>query len=227
MGLILNIETATEVCSVSLGRDGHSELTLETNEPQTHSSQLTCLIEQLLADCGVGVNALDAVAISSGPGSYTGLRIGASVAKGICFATNCGLLAVDTLESLAYAAKQKTEGGMYIIPMIDARRMEVYTAVFDQNLQCLEEKSAKIINENSFESYRITNTTIFLCGNGAKKTMPFFPENNLIFHPIFCSAEHLTKLSDKQLNMDNFVNLAYYSPEYLKSPKITISKKRL
>lgn len=227
MGLILNIETATEVCSVSLGRDGQSVLVLESNEPQTHSSQLTCLIEQLLADCEVGVNALDAVAVSSGPGSYTGLRIGASVAKGICFASNCGLLSVDTLESLAHAAKQKTEGGKYFIPMIDARRMEVYTAVYDHNLECVEEKSAKIIDEKSLESYKITNKTIFLCGNGAKKTMPFFKENNLIFHPVFCSAKHLTALSEKLLNMNNFVNLAYYSPEYLKSPKITISKKRL
>jgi len=228
MGLILNIETATEVCSVSLGKNGKAILTLESSEPQTHSSQLTCLIEQLLSECGVTAKALDAVAISSGPGSYTGLRIGASTAKGICYAVDCGLLAVDTLESLAQATKIITkEDNGYFIPMIDARRMEVYTAVFDFNLNCIEEKNAKIIDENSFEQYRITNKKIFLSGNGAKKTINFFQKNEIILNPVFCSATHLTSLSENQLNIKNFCNLAYYSPQYLKSPKITISKKRL
>jgi len=227
LGLILNIETATEVCSVSLGKDGQEILTLESNQPQTHASQLTCLIEQLIVDCGYRIQDLDAIAVSSGPGSYTGLRIGAAVAKGICYATDCGLIAIDTLESLAHATKEIKPEGDYFIPMIDARRMEVYTSVYDNDLNCLEEKNAKIIDENSFLSYRNSNKKSFLSGNGAKKTLPFFNENNIQFIPIFCSAKHLNKLSEKNLNIKNFVNLAYYSPEYIKSPKITISKKRL
>lgn len=227
MGLILNIETATEVCSVSLGKDGQSLLTLESSEPQTHSSTLTSLIEQLMAECGFGYNALDAVAVSGGPGSYTGLRIGTSAAKGICFASDCGLIAVDTLESLARATQQQVPDGSFYIPMIDARRMEVYTAVFDEKLSCMEQKSAKIINENSFAHYQNTNKRIFLSGNGAKKTMDFWRGNNIVFHPVFCSASHLTGLSENQLNINNFCDLAYYSPDYLKSPNITISKKRL
>jgi len=227
MGLILNIETATEICSVNLGRDGQSIFTLESLEPQTHASQLTCLIERLLAECGVGVAALDAVAVSAGPGSYTGLRIGTSVAKGICFAVDCGLLAVDTLESLAHATKEISEDGDFFIPMIDARRMEVYTAVYNKKLECVEKKNAKIIDKNSFESYIITNKKIFLSGNGSKKTMHFFDKNNIKYQSVICSASNLTKLSERELNIDNFVNLAYYSPEYLKNPNITISKKRL
>lgn len=227
MGLILNIETATEVCSVSLGKDGESILTLEASQPQTHSSELTCLIERLLAECGMSVRSLDAVGVSSGPGSYTGLRIGTSVAKGICYAVDCGLIAVDTLESLAHATKQAVPDGNYFIPMIDARRMEVYTAVFDQNLICVEEKSAKIINENSFEGFRTKKEKIYLSGNGAKKTMHFFNENDINLHSVFCSASHLTRLSEKKLNISDFVDVAYYSPDYLKSPNITISKKRL
>ncbi len=228
MGLILNIETSTNVCSVCLGRNGALIHLEETNVPQAHAGTLTIQIEKLLKATGIVLSDLDAVAISEGPGSYTGLRIGTSVAKGICYALDKPLISVDTLKSIAEATKNKENINGFYIPMIDARRMEVYTAIYgDPSQEPLEITHAKIINESSFQSYINQGLPLILSGNGALKCKPLLGEKNILYSEVECSAANMMGLSQNALNINKICDLAYYSPSYLKSPKITISKKKL
>ncbi len=228
MALILNIETSTKVCSVSLGLDGECVGLVESEIPQAHASQLTRLIEQLMADSNKELKELDAVAVSGGPGSYTGLRIGVSTAKGICYALNKPLIAVDTLKALAWAGMDKIGEEGFYVPMIDARRMEVYTATYAfQEKNPLEKTQARIIDESSRDLYMSLGKNFYLMGNGAEKCMDLLTYPNFQLLSLGCSAKHMVPLSQKQFIIGEFSDLAYYSPSYLKSPKITISKKKL
>jgi tRNA threonylcarbamoyladenosine biosynthesis protein TsaB len=227
MSKILCIETATEICSVSLSHNGKTIALAETDQGFSHAANLTILIQKCLNEASLTLNALDAVALSQGPGSYTGLRIGVSVAKGICYALDKQLIAIDTLEALAWACANEEKQDAHYCSMIDARRMEVYTARY--NLQGEEEHSvsALIVEESAFEDIFAKEETIIFCGNGAEKCKPILTSPFAKFSPIVCSAKHLSFLAKKYFDESKFCDLAYFSPLYYKSPNITIPKKIL
>ena len=219
--MILCLETATPVCSVALN-DGCCTLALRETEGQNaHSEKITNFIREVMETVGIDYSQLDAVAVSKGPGSYTGLRIGVSTAKGICYAADLPLMAIDTLEAMAYGMKEKfgsqiSENDM-LVPMIDARRMEVYASIFDANLNKIEDTAARIIDENSFEDLR-KDHHLWLFGDGAPKLSKLFenqPNVSVIdgFRP---SAAYMRPLSERALLNKDFVDVAYFEPFYLK-----------
>lgn len=232
MSLILNIESATDICSINISRDG--EIVAEREiVGNSHAEKMTLLIQECLEIGKLKMRDLDAVAISNGPGSYTSLRIGASTAKGICYALDIPLIAVDTLESLAMAAYAEVgdDAALYC-PMIDARRMEVYAALYkystDKNaLEIIEPMNPKIIDVDSYSEYLKENIKMVFCGNGAPKCETLFRDSDVIFAPIECSARYLSYISYRAFVAEKFVNIAYHAPQYLKAPNITISKKNL
>ncbi|MFT6320447.1 MAG: tRNA threonylcarbamoyladenosine biosynthesis protein TsaB [Granulosicoccus sp.] len=227
MSKILCIETATDICSVSLSHDGKTIALAETAKGFSHASTLTILIQNCLDETNLTLNELDAVALSQGPGSYTGLRIGVSVAKGICYALDKPMIAIDTLEALAWACAEEEKQDTHYCPMVDARRMEVYTAMY--NLKGEEEQSvnALIVEENAFEAIFSKEETIIFCGNGSEKCQPILTSPFAKFSPIICSAKHLSFLAKKYFDEGNFCDVAYFSPLYYKSPNITIPRKNL
>ena len=219
--MILCLETATPVCSVALN-DGCCTLALRETEGQNaHSEKITNFIREAMETAGIDYRQLDAVAVSKGPGSYTGLRIGVSTAKGICYAADVPLMAIDTLEAMAHGMKEKLGSQLaendLLIPMIDARRMEVYAAVFDANLNKIEDTAALVIDENAFEDLRKYHH-LWLFGDGAPKLNKLF-ENQLnisIVDGFKPSAAFMRSLADKALREHNFVDVAYFEPFYLK-----------
>lgn len=227
MSKILCIETATDICSVSLSHDGKTIALAETAKGFSHASTLTILIQNCLEEVSLTLNELNAIAISQGPGSYTGLRIGVSVAKGICYALDKPMIAIDTLEALAWACAEEEKQDVHYSPMVDARRMEVYTAMY--NLKGKEEQSvnALIVEENAFEAIFSKEETIIFCGNGSEKCQPILTSPFAKFSPIICSAKHLSFLAKKYFDEGNFCDVAYFSPLYYKSPNITIPRKNL
>ncbi len=230
MPIILNIETATPICSVAIS-EGDTVLAFqETHEHNSHSAKLSLFIQRCLEDAGMGMDDLDAVAVSSGPGSYTGLRIGYSTAKGICYALDKPLIVVDTLKSIAFAAKKDPLYGedFLLCPMIDARRMEVYMAIFDHELKKNTSHQAFILEKNSFGKFFDKGINILFCGNGSFKVPTVIANDKAIISKIECSALNMLQLSaDAYDEKEAFENLAYASPLYIKSPFITKPKKRL
>ena len=225
--LILNLETATDRCSVCLSRGAEIESFMEAEETYQHSKVITILIDACLKKSGCSLQDLDAVAVSSGPGSYTSLRVGAATAKGICFSLNKPLVVVETLRSLAVATRKVVETeDAYYCPMIDARRMEVYCQIFDADGKPLEEAAAKIIGEGSFDEYFSAGKSLVFSGNGAQKCRPIFDGKKARFEDVFCSAKHLVELSLEEFRAGRFVDLAYFTPNYLKAPNITTPKKK-
>jgi len=213
MNLILNIDTAVDVASVCLAGDG-KVLQYDSNKTlKDHASWLHPAISKLLMDSGFSMPDLKAVAVSIGPGSYTGLRIGLSSAKGICYALNIPLIAIGTLDMMAFAVKD--EGGNLICPMIDARRMEVFTALYDKDLKQLTEPSAMVIDENSFSEHLSAKKIIFH-GNGSNKLRPIITNSNAVFSPIQANAVHLAELSSPGFIKQEFADLAYIQPLYVK-----------
>jgi tRNA threonylcarbamoyladenosine biosynthesis protein TsaB len=219
--MILCLETATPVCSVALN-DGCCTIALSETEGQNaHSEKITNFIREVMETAKIDYKQLDTVAVSQGPGSYTGLRIGVSTAKGICYAADLPLMAIDTLEAMAYGMKAKLgsqicENDLFI-PMIDARRMEVYAAVFDANLQRINDTAALVIDENTFADLQKYHR-LWLFGDGAPKLKQVFenqPNVNIVdgFKP---SAAYMLNLADKALREHNFVDVAYFEPFYLK-----------
>jgi tRNA threonylcarbamoyladenosine biosynthesis protein TsaB len=219
MALILNLETATTACSVSLAKDGKLIALKELDGDYTHAENLTIFIEEVLKQAKVQLNELDAVAVSKGPGSYTGLRIGVSSAKGLCYSLNKPLLAVNTLESMANTAAQLAEipAGALLCPMIDARRMEVFCALFNKSGKEIRTTSAEIIEENSFADL-LSDQKIYFFGDGAAKCKDVLSKNpNACFiDGISCSAKDMTGLSEKAFQLKQFEDLAYFEPFYLK-----------
>ncbi|MES2485632.1 MAG: tRNA (adenosine(37)-N6)-threonylcarbamoyltransferase complex dimerization subunit type 1 TsaB [Bacteroidota bacterium] len=212
MGLILNIETATKNCSVCIAKDGATLAIREyAGEGYAHAEKLHVFIEEVLKETGKIYNDIKAVAVSMGPGSYTGLRIGVSAAKGLCYALGVPLIAVDTLEILAH--KITVEEGV-IIPMIDARRMEAYTAVFDVAHNKTRETKAEIITEESFADIA---GTIHLLGDGAAKCKEVLPSGKFIYHEeLYPSAAQMSVLSFNKYKKSDTVDVAYFEPFYLK-----------
>lgn len=227
MSLILHIETATDICSVALSEGEHLRCLEEAKEPFKHAAQLTLLIQAVLEQSGLNLPALDAVSISSGPGSYTSLRVGTATAKGICYALEKPLIAVDTLQALALSClKQEREEGLYY-PMIDARRMEVYTAGFDATNDRLTDAYALIVDEQTFAEPLAKGQQIILCGSGAAKCKTVLPKEGVLYSDIDCSATHLVPLAYRAYEAEQFEDIAYYDPLYLKPPNITKAKKVL
>ena len=219
--MILCLETATPVCSVALNESCCTIALRETEGQNAHSEKITNFIREVMETAKIDYRQLDAVAVSQGPGSYTGLRIGVSTAKGICYAADLPLMAIDTLEAMAYGMKAKLGSQVaendLLVPMIDARRMEVYAAVFDANLNKVNDTAALVIDENSFEDLRKEHR-LWLFGDGAPKLSKLFenqPNINIVdgFHP---SAAYMLPLAEKALRAHDFVDVAYFEPFYLK-----------
>jgi tRNA threonylcarbamoyladenosine biosynthesis protein TsaB len=213
LSFILNIETATKNCSVSIAKNGETVLCKEiAEEGYSHAEKLHVFIEEIIAEAGITVQDLTAIAVSQGPGSYTGLRIGVSAAKGLCFALNIPLIAVDTLQTLASQAKVSVGK---IIPMLDARRMEVYSAIFNANLETERPIQAEVIDENSFKD--ITETVYFV-GDCADKCKPVLTKENFVFleEIKYPSASAMSKISFDKYQKSDTVDVAYFEPYYLK-----------
>jgi len=219
MSLILQIETATSICSVALAENGNFMACKEADQRNIHAEKITVFIDEVLHKAGKTYANLDAIAVSSGPGSYTGLRIGVSVAKGLCFALDKPLIAVETLEAMAsgFMAQSNISDDALLCPMIDARRMEVFTAVFDTSGKRVQPTSAEIIDENSFAALLSDHQMIFF-GDGAEKCRAVLGShpNSLIVDDFSNSARYLTgKAYAKYLNRE-FEDVAYFEPYYLK-----------
>ncbi len=222
MALILGIETATSICSVALVRDGQLLAIRESEGTKEHSAALTGYIADVFAEAGLAYQQLDAVAVSMGPGSYTGLRIGVSAAKGLCYALDKPFIAIQTLKSLAWQALQqysmqgKNLKNSLFCPMLDARRMEVYTAMFDQNLQVIDPVNASIITEDSFSSF--AGKEIIYFGDGALKCKSTFEEKSgfTFIDNIYLSAKAICMLAERDFENRTFADLAYCEPFYLK-----------
>jgi len=219
VSVILNIETSTRVCSVCLAVDGKPVFIRESFVKNTHAENVTVFSETVLQEAGFKWNNLDAVAVSKGPGSYTGLRIGVSTAKGFCYALDKPLIAINTLRAMAAGMIEKTENpeNYLFCPMIDARRMEVYAAVFDAGLHTIKKTSAVIVDENSFGDLFPTHKIIF-AGDGASKcTEVLGHQENAIFEKEFHpSAAYLAELAEEKFLRQEFEDVAYFEPFYLK-----------
>lgn len=216
MSLILSLETATSVCSVALHSDSAVLGTSDLHVGQKASSQLTVMINELLKRCDVQPNSLDAVAVSAGPGSYTGLRIGVATAKGMCFTLGIPLIAVNTLESMVTKIANHYSDDVIFCPMLDARRMEVYCLLANNKLEILEPTQAKVIDEESFLKTLESNKVIFF-GNGAAKCREMITHTNAVFlTDIVPSAKQVGNLAYSRFTAQQFENLADFEPYYLK-----------
>lgn len=223
MAYILNIETATKNCSVSVAKDGEIVAITELNEGGfSHAEKLHQFISDVINQANITFSNLKAIAVSKGPGSYTGLRIGVSAAKGLCFALDIPLISVNTLQSLAESVII-SEG--YKIPMLDARRMEVYSAVYDEQNNLKEDVTATIISEDSFLNF-LEKKTVYFFGDGADKCKEILTHKNAIFiDNKFPSAKEMGKLSYLKYKKSDIENVAYFEPFYLKDFMVTTSKK--
>lgn len=212
MTYILNIETATKNCSVSLAKNGETILCKEIAEQgYSHAEKLHVFIEEIVKEANVNFSEIKAVAVSKGPGSYTGLRIGVSAAKGLCYALQIPLISIDTMQVLA---KKAVVDGL-IVPMIDARRMEVYSAVFDKNHNKIKEVEAEVLTENSYQDF---DQTVYFVGDCQEKCQTVLVQDNFKFLPeiIFPSANEMSVLSFEKFQNNDFEDVAYFEPFYLK-----------
>ena len=238
--MILCLETSTAVCSVALVENGNVVALRESLDGQNHAEKITLFIDEVMKEAGVAYKDLDAVATSMGPGSYTGLRIGVSTAKGLCYAMEKPLIAIDTLAAMAYGFNdaetqrgkvtelmvgvnsqsqgQSQQPTAILCPMIDARRMEVYTAFFNEKLERTSETEALVIDENSFMELK-QNNHLYLFGDGADKLAALFEndENITVVEKFHCSAAYMARLADEAFTNRQFVDTAYFEPFYLKN----------
>ncbi len=228
MPLLLHIETTTRACSTGLSKDGSMLALRESiDKDYAHSNLLTVFVEELFKETDTKPAQLNAVSVSSGPGSYTGLRIGVSAAKGFCYALDIPLIAVSTLKALSVVAKDYLLANkdllspscleIYYCPMLDARRMEVYYSLFDNNLKQLKETVAAIIDEHSFEK-ELEDQKIFFFGDGAEKCRTVINSQNALFvNDIWPSAKGMVSEAEQKWQRKDFVDLAYFEPFYLKN----------
>lgn len=214
MAYILNIETATTNCSVSLSKEGETLVLKEDNSLEySHAESLHVFIDEALKSAHLEPKQIDAIAVSKGPGSYTGLRIGVSAAKGLCYALNIPLISLNTLQSLAHQIN--CDDGI-IIPMLDARRMEVYSAIYDSKYQEIRVTEAEILGENSFITY-LEKSKVYFIGNGVEKAKTLIHHPNAIFiDEKLPSASEMGRLSYHKYKKSDFEDVAYFEPFYLK-----------
>ena len=224
MAKILNIETATTNCSVSVSINGELVSIVEENTPNySHSEQLHVFIEKALKDASLTFTDIDVIAVSKGPGSYTGLRIGVSAAKGLCFSLDLPLISIPTLESMANQIIIKEDE--IVIPLLDARRMEVYSCVFDHSYQEIRKTKAEIIDENSFSEY-LNYKKIHLVGSGAEKCEDILKNEKFKFYKVvFPSSKEMGQLAQRKFAARNFEDVAYFEPYYLKDFILQTKKK--
>jgi tRNA threonylcarbamoyladenosine biosynthesis protein TsaB len=220
MPLILCIETATPACSVALVNNGAIVSTRHSNKKNAHSTILNLFIDEMMAEAGHGFSSLDAVAVSKGPGSYTGLRIGVSTAKGLCYALDIPVIAPDTLLCMAsgfLGANQNPDPDALLCPMIDARRMEVFSAIYDANLEPILPVDAVIVDENAFANLPAERPVYFF-GDGAAKCMEVLSQrSNWNYVPGFVnSAAHMAAIAGNFFAASRFEDVAYFEPFYLK-----------
>lgn len=216
MALILCIESSAEVCSVALSCDGKGIVVHEGGEERDHAKVLAPLIQKVLDEGNCRVAEIDAVAVSRGPGSYTSLRIGVSTAKGLCFAANKPLISIGSLHSLAALARvEEPSFDGLLCPLMDARRMEVYTALYDMNLNVVEDVSAKEVIESTFEDLLNGHRTLFF-GSGLEKCRPMLQNINASFAEVKPSAEGMVALAEQAFLNEDFEDVAYFEPFYLK-----------
>ncbi len=220
---IVNIETATKNCSVSIANNGQTIALKELNSGEySHAEKLHEFIKQVVKEAGIQLTDLKAVAVSKGPGSYTGLRIGVSAAKGLCFALDIPLISVNTLQALALSISI-TDG--LVIPLLDARRMEVYSSVFNSKNKTIREVKAEIISADSFSDYLNTQKVYFV-GDGVEKCKGIITHKNAVFiDDKLPSANEMSVLSYKKFKINNMENVAYFEPFYLKDFVAIKSKK--
>ena len=224
MDNILLIETSTALCSVALAQDGAITSYRESSAPKAHASLTAVFIQEMLAERGLTLADCDAICVSKGPGSYTGLRVGVSTAKGLCFGSGKPLLAVGTLDTLV-AQVETQEDYRYIIPMIDARRMEVYTAVFENGVQ-ITETAPMVIDETSFAEYLEQGPCLFI-GDGAGKCADVIKHPNAQFCQCWPKASAMLEPAMAAYKEKRFEDVAYFEPFYLKEFVATVSKKKL
>ncbi|MCK9641030.1 MAG: tRNA (adenosine(37)-N6)-threonylcarbamoyltransferase complex dimerization subunit type 1 TsaB [Prolixibacteraceae bacterium] len=234
MASILCLETSTEVCSVALAVNGTIVEEREDKSGKNHALLLTCFAEEVMKAQNRPFHQLDAVAVSGGPGSYTGLRIGVSTAKGLCYAAALPLIAIPSLEAMAHhvindfhAAGIGNNEPLYYCPMIDARRMEVYAAIYDQKMQLIRNIQADIIDHLSFSEF-FSNHKMLFFGNGADKCRTTIQHPNALFlDNITTSASHMAELAEAAYQNKRFADVAYYEPFYLKDFVATIPTKNI
>ena len=234
MALILSIETGTDICSVALANDGELMALRESDEGRDHAKKVALFVDELLRETGVQPSDLDAIAVGKGPGSYTGLRIGVSFAKGMCYALDIPLIAIGSLDALTEVAREDYDAGILDIedeewakaklcPLVDARRMEVYAQVFDNEGNTLTDVVAEVVTEESFKEWRKDKFVIF--GNGAKKCTELL--SDAIFVEVAPSARGIVRLAEEAFKAEKFEDLAYFEPFYLKEFLVIPSKKKL
>lgn len=224
MALILSIETTTPVCSVAIAQDGQLLSFRELNSVNSHAEILNGYIQEVLAESKHSLSDLQAIAVSEGPGSYTGLRIGVSTAKGLCYSLDIPLINISTLQSLAFHTLENIEKNLaekeniVFCPMIDARRMEAYTAHFNNKVEEVRKAEAEVIDENTYKELLEKNAFVF-SGDGSGKYQGFYKNHpNAYFYPeILASARGMLILAEKKFNTKDFADLAYFEPFYLKT----------
>ena len=224
MAKILNLETATTNCSVSIS-NGAEIIGIQENDSlnYSHAEQLHVFIKEALDEASLRFSDLDAVAISKGPGSYTGLRIGVSAAKGLCFSLDLPLISVPTLQSMA--CQLNVGEDEVIIPVLDARRMEVYSSVFDSEYQEIRETRAEVIDENAFSEY-VAHKKVHIIGSGAEKCKEVLGHSNFHFDSsVLPSSKQMAILSHKKFQTGQFEDVAYFEPYYLKDFVVHTKKK--
>ena len=228
MGKILSIDTAADICSVALGYDGELRDKMESAEDRSHAKLLTVLIQDILNKNGLQVADLDAIAVSEGPGSYTGLRIGVSAAKGICYVSKLPLIGISTLKTIAagYLINNSASAKTVLLPMLDARRMEVYYAEYDHTLNEKIAATPLVVNEESFKEYDNKNEIVLL-GSGAQKCSEVLSLNNAKYiTEVPNKAEFMVGLAEQSFLKKEFVDVAYFEPAYLKPFLATQPKKK-
>lgn len=235
MALILLIETGTDICSVGIARDGELLSLRESDQGRDHAKKVALFVDELLRETGIQPDELDAVAVGMGPGSYTGLRIGVSFAKGLCYGLQKPLIAVGSLDSLTAVAREDFEAGILdvpqwdrarLCPMVDARRMEVYTRIFTTQGEPLTEVSAEVITSESFADFRHNaEAPLVIFGNGAEKCRELLPD--AVWVNVAPSARGLARPAQEAFEAGRFEDVAYFEPFYLKDFVVIPSKKRL
>lgn len=234
MSLILCIETGTDICSVGIAKDGELLSLRESDEGRDHARKVAVFVDELLRETEIAPDDLDAVAVGKGPGSYTGLRIGVSFAKGLCYGLQKPLVAVGSLDALAEVAREDYEAGILSVddwenarlcPMVDARRMEVYAQIFDTEGRPQNEVSAEVITPESFAEFRGQGRPLVIFGSGARKCADLMPDATLV--EVTPSARGLARLAQEALDEGRTEDIAYFEPFYLKDFVVTTSKKPL
>ena len=235
--MILCLETSTAVCSVALVDNSNVIALRESLDDQNHAEKITIFIDEVMKEANISYNELEAIAVSKGPGSYTGLRIGVSTAKGLCYAMEKPLIAIDTLaamtegfldnnfdnntnimsSSLSLSSSLSSSSSSIFCPMIDARRMEVYSAFFTGDMKKISDTEALIIDESSFSDLKL-NHHLYLFGDGADKLVSLFEneENITVIEKFHCSAAYMARLAEEAFKNNDFVDTAYFEPFYLK-----------